>query len=160
VEGSIEAYKGVKKAAVVIRKIGKIDHLCGYYTADAPVDENALRAFLSSRLTPYMVPTVLMQLKEMPFTPNGKLDRKNLPEPVIKKEYVEPAEYVDSQCWIFNNHTKEVDGITYMQVALTDGGYGYVKVVPHSFDIQLTDKWKSAPRVIDKGEEYIENNRY
>lgn len=91
VEGSIEAYKGVKKAAVVIRKIGKIDHLCGYYTADAPVDENALRAFLSSRLTPYMVPTVLMQLKEMPFTPNGKLDRKNLPEPVIKKEYVEPA---------------------------------------------------------------------
>ena len=70
VEGSIEAYKGVKKAAVVIRKIGKIDHLCGYYTADAPVDENALRAFLSSRLTPYMVPTVLMQLKEMPFTPS------------------------------------------------------------------------------------------
>ena len=47
-----------------------------------------------------------------------------------------------------------------MQVALTDGGYGYVKVVPHSFDLQLTGEWKSAPRIIDKGDEYIENNRY
>ena len=102
VEGSIEAYKGVKKAAVVIRKIGKTDHLCGYYTADAPVDENELRAFLASRLTPYMVPTVLMQLAEMPYTPNGKLDRKNLPEPTIKKEYVEPATHVEGFfCHIF-----------------------------------------------------------
>jgi len=83
-----------------------------------------------------------------------------LPVKFAENNYVEPAEFVDSQCWLFNNHTKEVNGITYMQVALTDGGYGYVKVVPHSFDLQLTGEWKSAPRIIDKGDEYIENNRY
>ena len=73
-----------------------------------------------------------------------------------EKEYVEPAEFVDSQCWLFNNHTKEVNGIKYMQVALTEGGYGYVKVMPHSFDQEITVEWKSAPRVIDKSDEYIE----
>ena len=49
-----------------------------------------------------------------------------------------------------------MNGIKYMQVALTDGGYGYVKVMPHSYDQQISDEWKSAPRVIDKGEDYIE----
>jgi len=83
-----------------------------------------------------------------------------LPVHFEKNEYVEPAEFVDSQCWLFNNDTKDVDGVKYMQVALTDGGYGYVKVVPHSFDQHISDEWKAAPRVIDKGEEYIEVNKW
>lgn len=105
-----------------------------------------------------VAPKFPMKVEQMPE--KAKKYMLKLPVRFAEKDYVEPAEFIDSQCWIFNNHTKEVDGITYMQVALTDGGYGYVKVVPHSFDLQLTDEWKSAPRVIDKGEEYIENNRY
>lgn len=95
-------------------------------------------------------------MKEEQMTNHAKEYMLKLPVRFAEKEHVEPAEFIDSQCWLFNNHTKEVNGITYMQVALTDGGYGYVKVVPHSFDLHLTDEWKSAPRVIDKGEEYID----
>ena len=98
-----------------------------------------------------VAPKFPMKVEQMPE--KAKKYMLKLPVRFAEKDYVEPAEFIDSQCWIFNNHTKEVDGITYMQVALTDGGYGYVKVVPHSFDLQLTDEWKS-------GEEYIENNRY
>ena len=105
-----------------------------------------------------VTPKFPMKVEQMPE--KAKKYMLKLPVRFAEKNHVEPAEFIDSQCWIFNNHTKEIDGITYMQVALTDGGYGYVKVVPHSFDLQLTDEWKSAPRVIDKGEEYIENNRY
>ena len=102
VEGSIEAYEHIEKAAVVIRKIGKTDHLCGYFSADKEINSNQLREFLASRLTPYMVPTVLMQLEEMPYTPNGKLDRKNLPEPVITREYVAPCTYEEEFfCHVF-----------------------------------------------------------
>ena len=105
-----------------------------------------------------VTPKFPMKVEQMPE--KAKKYMLKLPVRFAEKNHVEPAEFIDSQCWIFNNHTKEIDGITYMQVALTDGGYGYVKVVPHSFGLQLTDEWKSAPRVIDKGEEYIENNRY
>ena len=96
-------------------------------------------------------------MKEEQLSEKAKKYTLKLPVRFAEKEYVEPAEFVDSQCWSFNNHTKEVNGITYMQVALTDGGYGYVKVVPHSFDQTLTEEWITAPRVIDKSEKYIDN---
>lgn len=78
-----------------------------------------------------------------------------LPVRFAEKEQLEPAEFIDSQCWLFLNHTKEVNGVKYMQVALTDGGFGYVKVIPHTDTPKLTEEWKSAPRVIDKSDKYI-----
>ncbi len=96
IEQSMLAYPGVGAAAVVIRKINKTEHLCGYYTAEGDVDTEDFRAFLTSRLTPYMVPTVLMRLEKMPYTPNGKLDRRNLPEPELKRDYVAPCNDVET----------------------------------------------------------------
>ena len=102
IEQSMLAYDGVKAAAVVIRKINRTEHLCGYFTAEGEVDPDAFRAFLTSRLTPYMVPTVLMRLEKMPYTPNGKLDRRNLPEPVLKRSYVAPSNDVEAFfCGVF-----------------------------------------------------------
>ncbi|MBR2697378.1 MAG: amino acid adenylation domain-containing protein [Clostridia bacterium] len=96
IEQSMLAYPAVKAAAVVIRRINKTEHLCGYYTADSDVNLDDFRAFLTSRLTPYMVPTVLMRLEKMPYTPNGKLDRRNLPEPELKRDYVAPCNDVET----------------------------------------------------------------
>lgn len=101
-----------------------------------------------------VVPQHPLKVDQMPD--KAKEYMFNVPVRFAEKEHLEPAEFIDSQCWLFNNHTKEVNGITYMQVALTDGGYGYVKVMPYSDGKKISDEWESAPRVIDKGEEYIE----
>lgn len=55
--------------------------LAGYFTAEGPADEAALRAHLAARLPDVMVPTTLTQLQSFPLTPNRKIDRKALPAP-------------------------------------------------------------------------------
>lgn len=98
--------------------------------------------------------------------PKHAFREEQLPE-TVKKEYVihlpvkfselktlQPAEFVDCSCWYERNHTKVVNGVTYMQVPLSHGGYGYVKLItgdkPHN--------WSDLPRVIDLSDEYIEPN--
>ena len=139
IEQSMLAYPSVREAAVIIRKIGKTDHLCGYFTAEGSVDTAQLKEFLASRLTPYMVPTVLMQLDSMPYTPNGKLDRKTLPEPVITRSYAAPVnDEEEFFCRIFEQilETEEVGATddffaiggssllaTQLTIASSNGGY-------------------------------------
>lgn len=45
-----------------------------------PVTASSLRTFLESRLPDYMVPSRIVPLERIPRTPNGKIDRKALPE--------------------------------------------------------------------------------
>ncbi|MGG1642432.1 non-ribosomal peptide synthase/polyketide synthase [Paenibacillus sp. NRS-1782] len=54
--------------------------LCAYFVADREMSVSELRNELSG-LPAYMIPSYFVQLDVMPLTPNGKLDRKALPEP-------------------------------------------------------------------------------
>ncbi|WP_139487939.1 non-ribosomal peptide synthetase [Brevibacillus dissolubilis] len=55
--------------------------LCAYVVANKEVTVSELRATLAERLPDYMIPSHFVQLDKMPLTPNGKLDRKALPQP-------------------------------------------------------------------------------
>ena len=90
IETNLGKYPHIKQAVVVIKEINGNDHLCAYYVADEEIDSDDLKEFLIGRLTRYMVPTVFMQLDEMPQTPNGKTDLKQLPEPQLKLALVMP----------------------------------------------------------------------
>ena len=47
-----------------------------FYTGDIAVAE--LTAYIKSKLPRYMIPNVTKQLEELPYTPNGKIDRNGL----------------------------------------------------------------------------------
>ena len=83
IETAISNYPGVRQTVVMIRKLGGVEHLCAYYTADMPIDPNDLRSGIAKHLTEYMVPTAYLQMEKMPMTPNGKTDVKSLPEPQL-----------------------------------------------------------------------------
>ncbi|MBR6828309.1 MAG: amino acid adenylation domain-containing protein, partial [Prevotella sp.] len=94
IESRANQFDGIQQVAAEVKN-GQT--LCLYYTASTDIDKEALKAFLAETLADYMVPSALMQLDEMPLTPNGKVNRKALPEPAITSsaEYVEPEGEVE-----------------------------------------------------------------
>jgi non-ribosomal peptide synthetase-like protein len=79
----------ITAAAVAVKKdVNGQDHLAGYVVCDDPVKMNQqnIREELAKVLPPYMVPSVIMQLSDMPRLPSGKIDRKSLPVPAMLLE--------------------------------------------------------------------------
>ena len=86
---------GIRQAAAEVRKVMGNEHLVLYYTVveGSDIDDEALRSALAaSSLAEYMVPDTYMRLDAMPMTPNGKINRKVLPMPELKRsiDYVAP----------------------------------------------------------------------
>ncbi|NME81103.1 non-ribosomal peptide synthase/polyketide synthase [Rhodococcus sp. 105337] len=82
VEQVLRSHPDVAQAVVVVYR-REDDQLAGYVVPrpDRAVDTAALTAFAAARLPGYMVPAALTVLDRLPVGPNGKLDRRALPEP-------------------------------------------------------------------------------
>tara|TARA_B100000378_G_C18012854_1_gene401317 strand:- start:627 stop:1289 length:663 start_codon:yes stop_codon:yes gene_type:complete len=78
---------------------GKV--LVAYYTSSADIDNDSVRDFLRERLPEYMVPSFYVELKELPLTSNGKINRKLLSNSDVKKGgnnlYVPPKNKIEKE---------------------------------------------------------------
>jgi len=102
IETCLGAVAGVKDAVVLVREDAPGDkRLVAYYTADAALPIDALRAQLQGQLPDYMVPSAYVWLELLPLTANGKLDRKGLPVPdasaLLSRGYEGPEGEVETQ---------------------------------------------------------------
>ena len=103
IENAIEKNENVNQAVVVKRKLQNgHEALIAYYT-----NNNAniglvkkIKEDLEKELPQYMVPQYFVKLEKMPYTPNGKIDRKMLPEPDVQelnKIIVKPRNELDKE---------------------------------------------------------------
>ncbi|WP_426205167.1 non-ribosomal peptide synthase/polyketide synthase [Pseudomonas sp. TWP3-1] len=92
VEASLRQLEGVSDALVIARDNASGKQLIGYVVTPTGEDiGDELKAGLRATLPEYMVPAQIVCLSAFPVTPNGKLDRKALPEPdFTSDEYVAP----------------------------------------------------------------------
>ncbi|WP_461118798.1 amino acid adenylation domain-containing protein [Saccharothrix stipae] len=93
IEALLRRQPGVEHAVVVAR--GEPKRLVAYVVGETGSDEHlaGLRQGLAAKLPDYLVPSAFVALEAFPLTPNGKLDRDALPEPVVgdvPEDHVEP----------------------------------------------------------------------
>ncbi|KEO84020.1 non-ribosomal peptide synthetase [Tumebacillus flagellatus] len=97
IESVLQTHPAVREVVVMAQQDvqgGKF--LAAFLTAqeNGDADQGVLRQFVKSKLPDYMVPNVFVVLEEMPLSPNGKIDRKALPQVSFsdnaREEHVKP----------------------------------------------------------------------
>ena len=84
--GEIESVlneSGLVQQGVVLAKADSHGNkrLVGYVVPKGDFDKQKIQNYLGTKLPEYMVPAIWVELESIPLTPNGKTDRKALPDP-------------------------------------------------------------------------------
>jgi amino acid adenylation domain-containing protein len=95
IEAVLNQHEAVREAVVVMREDAPGEKRLVCYVAPLEVEVEALREFLRLKLPDYMVPSAFVTLKEIPLTPNGKIDKRALPapsqtRPALRENYLAP----------------------------------------------------------------------
>ena len=103
IESQLGKLSGIKQSVVLaqVNQENASQYLVGYYVPEKlnTLNQVELLNRLSEVLPDYMVPSVLVELEELPLTINGKLDRRALPNPefVDEDNYVAPTNPLQTQ---------------------------------------------------------------
>jgi acyl carrier protein len=145
IEAQILSHPGVREAVVMVRGEHGNNRLVGYVVpSEGSSGLEELKGALRRALPEHMVPSEIVTLEQMPRTPNGKVDRKRLPETErVQREYIEPRTIVEkrlAEIW------QEVLGVP--RVGMTDsffdlGGHSLLAIrivsrIKDALDVELT----------------------
>ena len=101
IESNINQHPEVKDIIVIARENQKQDkYLVAYIIPkdNQQIKVSKLREYLKEKLPDYMIPTAFVFLDSFPLTPNGKIDKKTLPEPDLsdyREEYIVPTKDIE-----------------------------------------------------------------
>ncbi|MWC27750.1 non-ribosomal peptide synthetase [Paenibacillus sp. MMS18-CY102] len=103
IEATLESHPNIVQAVVVVREeqIGNARISAYYVPAQLnPPSVRELKAYVQSRLPDYMTPSSWVEMEQWPLTPNGKIDRRALPNPSMSRlslelPYVEPKTEIE-----------------------------------------------------------------
>ncbi|MGX5687298.1 amino acid adenylation domain-containing protein, partial [Chryseobacterium cucumeris] len=101
IERIINSYEGVSSSVVDAVDVGESDRRLVAYIAYeyAAVEKSLLFDYLRTHLPAIMIPSVIVNIKEIPLTSNGKVNRRALPsinaEDILNRAYVAPQDAVE-----------------------------------------------------------------
>ena len=123
----------VKQAVVLAREDKDLNkNLVAYVVGTEEFEKEFIISYLRERLPDYMVPTIWVNLESFPLLPNGKIDRKGLPEPdaaeQLASQYQAPTNETESRLAAIWQDVLEVE-----QVGINDdffelGGHSLLAV--------------------------------
>ncbi|MEK6284010.1 MAG: phosphopantetheine-binding protein, partial [Acidobacteriota bacterium] len=103
IEAALRECANVREAIVVAREEVNERRLIAYLTGESEtIAVDDLRRHLQKKLPEYMVPSAFVVLSEMPLLPNGKVNRRALPNldevaPVSTRSFVAPRTPIEEE---------------------------------------------------------------
>ncbi|OAN55088.1 AMP-binding protein [Magnetospirillum moscoviense] len=82
IEANLRTLPGLTEAVCFVESIGGRDFLMAAIQCEADLDLDHARAQLATRLPPYMVPSALIKVTDLPLNKSGKIDR-----PAVQRIY-------------------------------------------------------------------------
>ena len=156
IEMALGLHPSLREAVVIVREDSPGDQRLVAYIVPTqqapPVGE--IRDYLRQRLPEYMVPNDMVILERMPLTPNGKIDRRQLPRPsqtatLQATEYVAPSEGLQQIIASIWQDTLKVDNVSIKDNFFDLGGHSLLIVRVHQLlkakidkPISLTDLYR------------------
>ncbi len=159
---------------VVVQKIKlKNNHssLIAYYVANKQnktgINEKIIKNYLLRKLPQYMIPQYFIQLKEMPYTPNGKIDRKALPELNEKnknREITQPRNEIDKELIKMLKNMLNYEDISIYDTLLDLGGDSLTGItlstkILSKYNVQINIKDILSNFTIKNMSDYILKNK-
>ena len=172
IENIIEREKNITQCVVVKRKLlNGHDALIAYYTTNQECDsdelETKLKEELNKELPQYMIPQYIIKIAQMPHTPNGKIDRKLLPEPYIKnekREIIKPRNELDKDLIKILGKMLRIENISIEDSLLELGGDSLTAItfstkILSKYDVQVSIKDILTKYKIKDISDYISENK-
>lgn len=105
IEKVLEMMDTIQSALVIGKEFGAGDmRLIAYFipSSESTVEVKQIKNYLAQKLPDYMIPSFFVSMVKFPLTPNGKIDRKNLPAPddlaiATLNEHVPPSDDTESK---------------------------------------------------------------
>lgn len=105
IEAHLRSHSAVKEAIVLLKKSDqdKEEYLVSYIVPEElTVTTTKIKKFLAKRIPDFMQPDRIIFLDKLPVTPNGKVDRKSLPDPTPDRpeldiQYVAPEKPLEKE---------------------------------------------------------------
>ncbi|WP_224997020.1 non-ribosomal peptide synthetase, partial [Cesiribacter sp. SM1] len=102
VEGALNQCRGVKESVVLAKtEASGNKRLLGYVVPEKAFDRDDIISQLKQVLPEYMIPSLIIEIKEIPLTWNGKVDKRALPEDDacidLRNRYVAPRNDTEEQ---------------------------------------------------------------
>jgi acyl carrier protein len=168
IENCLQSYPEMEAsvAVIVVNKEGE-NEIAAYVVGKTEFNAVDLRRFLQEKLPVYMLPAHYIQLEQMPLTPSGKTDRRNLPSPSVssisrKENYIAPRTETEKKVTAIWEETLEKDKIGVTDNFFETGGHS-LKVIQligrinRSFDLDLSLRVLFDNPTIESLSEEIEN---
>lgn len=126
IEHQLQSHDQIQECIVLAVDQGAGDKLlCAYVVGLREISSRELREHTAKDLPAYMIPSVFIQLDELPLTGNGKIDRRALPMPDVTAanavSYTAPRNETEQNWRIFGLRCCKWSGSASMTSSLRSG---------------------------------------